>query len=125
MIEANLRETGPPGVRLEAGGRSNVTFALNHPGLFLLMYRSERLDMCRPALRDAVAAFGRVQYRAVGAVRGENLAGRFSCASAPVPGGSRAMTRPRPSSSSSAKPCTKVHTPVMWAACVSVIEHER
>ena len=47
-------------MRLEAGGRSYVTFALNHPGLFLLMYRSERPDMRRPALRDAVAAFGRL-----------------------------------------------------------------
>jgi AcrR family transcriptional regulator len=82
MMEADLRGAGPPGVRLEAVGRSYVTFALKHPGLFLLMYRSERLDMRRPALRDAVTAAGRALYGAVGAVRGENLAEALTLAQA-------------------------------------------
>jgi AcrR family transcriptional regulator len=77
-MQAGLRETDPPGARLEAIGRAYVTFARTHPELFLLMYRSERLDMSRPALRDAVAASARVLYGAVGAVREENLAGTLT-----------------------------------------------
>ena len=77
-MQAGLRETDPPGARLEAIGRGYVTFARTHPELFLLMYRSERLDMSRPALRDAVAASARVLYGAVGAVREENLAGTLT-----------------------------------------------
>jgi hypothetical protein len=46
------------------------------------MYRSERLDMSRPALRDALAASGRVLYGAVGAVREENLGGALTLAQA-------------------------------------------
>jgi AcrR family transcriptional regulator len=77
-MQAGLRETDPPGARLEAIGRAYVTFARTHPELFLLMYRSERLDMSRPALRAAVAASARVLYGAVGAVREENLAGTLT-----------------------------------------------
>jgi hypothetical protein len=36
-------------------GRAYVGFARKYPGLFALMYRSERLDAGRPALRDAIA----------------------------------------------------------------------
>ena len=39
---------------LRAMGRAYVGFGRAYPGLFLLMFRSERLDMTRPALRDAV-----------------------------------------------------------------------
>lgn len=77
-MQAGLREMDPPGVRLEAIGRGYVTFARTHPELFLLMYRSERLDMSRPALRDAVAASASVLYGAVGAVREENLTGTLT-----------------------------------------------
>jgi AcrR family transcriptional regulator len=73
MMQAEVREADPPGMRLEAVGRGYVAFARAHPGLFLLMYRSERLDMSRPTLRNAVAASGRVLLGAVGAVRQEEL----------------------------------------------------
>ncbi len=43
-----------PGLRLRAMGRAYVGFARAHPGLFLLMFRSDRLDMTRPALSDAI-----------------------------------------------------------------------
>jgi AcrR family transcriptional regulator len=43
-----------PRMRMRAMGRAYVGFGRAYPGLFLLMYRSERLDMTRPALRDAV-----------------------------------------------------------------------
>lgn len=36
-------------------GRAYVTFARAHPGMFALMFRAERLDATRPALRDATA----------------------------------------------------------------------
>ncbi len=41
-------------VRMKAMGRAYVGFARAHPGMFLLMFRSERLDMTRPALREAI-----------------------------------------------------------------------
>ncbi len=81
-MQAGVCETDPPGARLEAIGRGYVKFARSHPGLFLLMYRSERLDMSHPALRDAVAAAARVLYGAVGAVREETLADTLTVAQA-------------------------------------------
>lgn len=47
---------GDPRARAAATGTAYVTFARSHPGLFLLMFRSERLDATRPALRDALDA---------------------------------------------------------------------
>ena len=72
-MQVHVRESDPPDQRMAAIGRGYVTFARTHPDLFLLMFRSERLDMMRPALRDAVAASSRVLSGAVGAVRDENL----------------------------------------------------
>jgi AcrR family transcriptional regulator len=58
-LVANTREGDPPKARLAAIGHGYVTFAQENPGLFLLMFRSERLDFKRPALRAAgEAAFG-------------------------------------------------------------------
>ena len=58
-LVANTREGEAPGARLAAIGHGYVTFARQNPGLFLLMFRSERLDFSRPALRTAGdAAFG-------------------------------------------------------------------
>ncbi len=45
-----------PQARMKAMGRAYVGFARAHPGLFTLMFRSERLDTERPALREAVDA---------------------------------------------------------------------
>jgi AcrR family transcriptional regulator len=73
-MAAAPREGDAPGARLIAVGRGYVAFARAYPGLFQLMYRSERLDMRRPLLRNAVAASGRVLFGAVAAVREENLA---------------------------------------------------
>ena len=74
MMQANVRERDQPPQRMAAIGRGYVTFARTHPGLFLLMFRSERLDMQRPALRTAVDASSRVLSGVVGAVRDESLA---------------------------------------------------
>jgi AcrR family transcriptional regulator len=42
-----------PAARMQAAGRGYVKFARANPGLFLLMFRGEKLDMERPALRKA------------------------------------------------------------------------
>lgn len=81
-MQAHLRESDPPDQRMAAIGRGYVTFARMHPDLFLLMFRSERLDMARPALRDAVTASGRVLSGAVGEIRGESLASTLTLAQA-------------------------------------------
>jgi AcrR family transcriptional regulator len=47
------------GERMDVMGEAYVMFAREHPSMFLLMFRSERLDVTRPALRQAVQeAFG-------------------------------------------------------------------
>jgi AcrR family transcriptional regulator len=70
-LVANTREGETSKARLAALGHGYVTFAQRNPGLFLLMFRSERLDFSRPPLRAAAeAAFG-VLAGAVGARRRE------------------------------------------------------
>ncbi len=70
-LVANVRDDAPPKAQLAAIGHGYVTFAQRNPGLFLLMFRSERLDFSRPPLRAAAeAAFG-VLAGAVGARRRE------------------------------------------------------
>jgi len=70
-IGRGLRAEDPPDRRLAALGRGYVAFARAHPGLFLLMFRSERLDMSRPSLRAAAYGSLRLLSEAVGARRGE------------------------------------------------------
>jgi len=53
---SGVREGDPPASRSLAVGRGYVRFARRNPGLFLLMFRSEQLDMERPALREAAQA---------------------------------------------------------------------
>jgi AcrR family transcriptional regulator len=43
-----------PRQRMRAMGRAYVGFARAYPGLFLLMFRSERLDLTRLTLREAI-----------------------------------------------------------------------
>ena len=71
MLRENAHDGDSPAVRMQAIGGGYVRFARTHPGLFLLMFRSERLDMARPALRTAVGASLQVLSRAVGERRGE------------------------------------------------------
>ncbi|MBL8690083.1 MAG: WHG domain-containing protein [Rhodospirillaceae bacterium] len=70
----SLQAEDAPDRRLAALGRGYVAFARAHPDLFLLMFRSERLDMSRPALRTAAAGSLRLLSEAVGARRGEKMA---------------------------------------------------
>jgi AcrR family transcriptional regulator len=55
-----------PSARLHAVGSAYVKFARSNPGLFLLMFRRERLDMNRPALREAAQALFDILAGAVG-----------------------------------------------------------
>jgi len=56
-IQAEAEAAGPdPKVRVIGLGRGYVGFARTCPGLFLLMFRSERLDWSSPALSTAGAA---------------------------------------------------------------------
>lgn len=59
-VLAEMAASGPaPADRMHAMGRGYVRFAREHPNLFLLMFRSERLDPQRPALRAAMdTAYG-------------------------------------------------------------------
>lgn len=74
-IGRGLQAEDSPDRRLAALGRGYVAFARAHPDLFLLMFRSERLDMSRPALRAAAGGSLRLLSEAVGARRGERMAG--------------------------------------------------
>ena len=56
-----------PEARLPALGRAYVEFATQFPGLFTLMFRSERLDLERPGLREAMSGAWSVLRAATGA----------------------------------------------------------
>jgi AcrR family transcriptional regulator len=72
LVAAANHETGP-GERLESMGTAYVSFAKKYPGMFTLMFRSERLDTTRPALSDAMDAAGTALAQAVGSQRGETI----------------------------------------------------
>lgn len=55
-------------------GRGYIRFARAHPGIFLLMFRSERLDWCSPSLSVAgPAAFALLSSRSAGETRENDL----------------------------------------------------
>lgn len=54
-----------PAARGRAMAHAYVGFARRNPGLFTLMFRSERLDAGRPALKDAIATARQVLQSAV------------------------------------------------------------
>src|SRR5215467_12831626 len=68
LVVAADCETGT-GERLDAMGNAYVSFARNYPGMFALMFRSERLDTTRPALSDAMDSAGSALAQAAGIVR--------------------------------------------------------
>ena len=57
--------------RLDAMGMAYVAFARKYPHLFMLMFRSERLDFHRPALHEAMTESNAALAGGVGAHRGE------------------------------------------------------
>jgi AcrR family transcriptional regulator len=72
LVAARATGEDPPS-RAAAMGKAYVTFACMYPGLFVLMFRSERLDSARPALRAAIDAATQALHSA-GAGTGEPVA---------------------------------------------------
>jgi hypothetical protein len=56
-----------------ARAKAYVAYAQAHPGMYGLMFRTERLDMSRPALREAASAAFAELAGAVGAFRHEQI----------------------------------------------------
>jgi AcrR family transcriptional regulator len=56
-----------------ARAKAYVAYAQAHPGMYGLMFRTERLDMSRPALRDAAQASFAGLAGAIGATRHEQI----------------------------------------------------
>lgn len=63
---------GDPASRARAMGKAYVRFARAYPGLFILMFRSERLDTGRPALREGMDSAAQA-LRATGAPAGDDV----------------------------------------------------
>ncbi|HWW47638.1 MAG TPA: TetR/AcrR family transcriptional regulator [Xanthobacteraceae bacterium] len=55
-LAAASRDAKSPGEMMEARGIAYVAFARAYPGLYQLMFRTERLDMSRPSLSAAATA---------------------------------------------------------------------
>jgi len=70
LREAASRQ-GSAHARLDAMGMAYVSFARTYPDLFMLMFRSERLDFDRPALKEAMLESNTALAGGVGAHRGE------------------------------------------------------
>src|SRR5262245_30568894 len=56
-----------------ASAKAYVAFAQAHPGLYGLMFRTEKLDMSRPSLREASGVAFAGLARGVGASRNEHI----------------------------------------------------
>jgi AcrR family transcriptional regulator len=65
---------GPPMARAMARARAYVAYAKANPGMYGLMFRTERLDMTRPSLREAANASFAGLAGAIGAKRQEQIA---------------------------------------------------
>jgi AcrR family transcriptional regulator len=74
MIVARNSETHPLMKGL-ANAKAYVAYAQAHPGMYGLMFRTERLDMSRPSLHEAATASFEGLASAVGAGRNEKLTG--------------------------------------------------
>jgi AcrR family transcriptional regulator len=74
MIAARNSETHPL-LKGLANAKAYVAYAQAHPGMYGLMFRTERLDMSRPSLHEAATASFEGLASAVGAGRNEQLTG--------------------------------------------------
>ena len=72
-MQAGLDASRGSQARMSAIGRAYVRFARTHPGLFQLMFRSERLDPQRPALAAAMRGAYLVLAGTVGERREEAI----------------------------------------------------
>ena len=74
MVAAGNSETQPL-MKAMARAKAYVAYAQAHPGMYGLMFRTERLDMTRPSLHEAATASFEGLASAVGAGRNEKLSG--------------------------------------------------
>jgi AcrR family transcriptional regulator len=72
MAAAGATATSPL-ERASARAKAYVAYAQAHPGMYGLMFRTERLDMSRPALCDAANASFAGLAGAIGSVRHEQI----------------------------------------------------
>ena len=82
MVAAGESETHPL-LKGLARAKAYVAYAQAHPGMYGLMFRTERLDMSRPSLHEAAAASFEGLASAVGAGRNEKLTGGGSADAGP------------------------------------------
>lgn len=66
-------EAGTAAEKMAARAKSYVAYAQAHPGMYGLMFRTERLDMTRPALSEAARASFAGLAGAIGAQRQEAI----------------------------------------------------
>ena len=62
-----------PLAKVLAGAKAYVQYAQAHPGMYGVMFRTERLDMTRPSLREAAEASFAGLAGAIGASRQEQI----------------------------------------------------
>jgi AcrR family transcriptional regulator len=74
MIVAGDSETLPL-MKALARAKAYVAYAQAHPGMYGLMFRTERLDMTRPSLHEAASASFAGLASAVGAARQDQISG--------------------------------------------------
>jgi AcrR family transcriptional regulator len=74
MAAAGASATAPL-ERAAARARAYVAYAQAHPGMYGLMFRTERLDMSRPSLHEAAEASFAGLAGAIGANRQEQISG--------------------------------------------------
>jgi AcrR family transcriptional regulator len=74
LVAASNSETLPM-LKAMARAKAYVAYAQAWPGMYGLMFRTERLDMSRPSLHEAATASFEGLASAVGAGRNETLAG--------------------------------------------------
>ena len=74
MIAAGKSETHPL-MKALARAKAYVAYAQARPGMYGLMFRTERLDMTRPSLHEAATASFEGLASAVGAGRNEKITG--------------------------------------------------
>jgi AcrR family transcriptional regulator len=72
-MAASCGDGGSPPESARARARAYVSYAQAHPGMYGLMFRTERLDMSRPSLREAAEASFAGLAGAVGANRREKI----------------------------------------------------
>src|SRR5882757_9324458 len=77
QFNATMKAAGASGTTLLEKGMANakayVAYAQSHPGMYALMFRTERLDMTRPSLHEAASASFAGLAGAIGASRQEQI----------------------------------------------------